>query len=144
MAFLQNVDYKTSNSCLKSINSVWATSYLSEQISCRILSSSHLYLFPMLPFLVPLKKMSIFILQLLATFFLKSYIKAKCSLLETAYDSHRYIYFLSTCSVPALTPYWHDSDNIAPALYIKTYNLSYVQRQSRQEGRCRVIITWLE
>lgn len=55
MDFLQNMDYKTSNSCLKSINSVWATRHLSEQVSCHVISSSHLYLFALLPLLVPLK-----------------------------------------------------------------------------------------
>lgn len=53
------------------------------------------------------ENMSIFIQKLLAkTLILKSLTNPSCHLLDTAYDSHRYAYFLITCSVSTLSSYW--------------------------------------
>lgn len=116
--------------------------HLSQQVPCYIPSPSCLYMFLLLPLLFPLKKKSIFIQKLLAiNIFLKSFTNPSCHLLDTAYDSHRYVYFFSTCSVPALTSYWHSSDNIPPVLSIDTlhtqtvilwYSLSHIQEARRQ------------
>lgn len=142
MDFLQDIKCKPNNSCLKSVNSVWGTSFRARYLlhllllffactcsccfPCFFLWKKKVYFHPRTPS-KPL--------------FLKSLTNPSCHLLDTAYDSHGYAYFWSTCPVPTLTSYWHSSDNLALALYIdalhiKTvilwYSLSHVQEARRQ------------